>query len=89
MSDKLCTMSPGALRARQQLGRYILRLLHTDWKDEEGAKAAQAIYEGQVRVLTEEIRRKRRERREANGEPKPPKQRAKMKPASLGAKTRR
>lgn len=82
-------MSLKALRFRQQLGRAIIRKLRTEWADEEGADSALEKYEGQVKEIAEEIRRRTREAREEAGEETPPAQRIKAKLARLGAKADR
>lgn len=84
---ELSEQSVKSLRIRQQLGREIIRKLRTEWSDEDGAAEAKATYEEQLGRITEELRKRRKERREARGEEKPPEQVMEMKPATLGAQT--
>jgi len=84
---ELSEMSIQALRMRQKLGRFIMRKIRRDWHDEEGAAEAIAKYDGQVRRITEELRRRRIAQRERLGEEKPADKTVTMKVASLGATT--
>lgn len=61
-----------SLLYRQQLAREVVRKLRTDWRDDPRAADAEVHYAGQLRTITEEIRRRRREARQARGEEKPP-----------------
>jgi len=86
---ELSEMTVQALRARQALGRTILRQIRNVWCDDDRAQDAQRHYEQQVKAITAELRRRRRAARQANGEDKPPTQTMRMKVATLGAKAGR
>jgi len=67
----LSDMSIDALRMRQTLGQMILRLLRTDWAEEEGAEQAFQTYREQLRRVNQALWEKIKQRREANGYQKP------------------
>jgi len=71
------------------LGREILRVLReAERNGEEVRPEVMAKYTAEVKAITAEIRRRKREEREAQGIDKPPDNSIGLKAAKLGAKGR-
>lgn len=89
--QSLENMSMQTLIAKQSLGRFLVRKIRQEWMEENPEQGKRAIhkYENQVKLITEEIKKRRKQEREGHGEEKPPTQTMKMKTAKLGAKTNR
>lgn len=86
---ELSEKSVSELRMRQELGRECIRILRqAERNGEEGASGAKEHYEGQLKEITEELRRRTREAREAQGIEKPPTMAIGLKPGQLGARAR-
>ena len=84
--NPLARQSYKSLRMRQQLGRYLIRQIRTEWRGDGDWREAKGKLEKELREITVEIRKRNKARREAAGEPEPPTQRMQMKPAKLGTK---
>lgn len=85
-TEKLQGMDHNELMTRHFLGRAIIKLLRTEWADEEEAEEALDRYQAQQDQINAEIRRRRRKQREDAGIPKPAPRRVKAKAARLGRK---
>jgi len=88
---ELSEQSIKTLRFRQNLGRWILKVLRREMVDEYDAQKVQeveAIYHEQLQQVNDELQRRRRARREELGEELPESPVAKMKPAVLGTRAK-